>query len=174
MIRNDGANTYFLLTNPGDQQGQWNALRPFIINNSNGEVAINTKLTVNGNVFAQNYYYTSDRRLKKDIVPIVSPLEKIKALNGYTFEWKDTGSKSVGVIAQEVEKVFPELVGETQTASGMTIKTVQYGNLVAPLIESVKELSRLHDQDQKNISELENEVKQMHEDIESLKQQIKK
>ncbi len=82
--------------------------------------------------------------------------------------------KSVGLIAQEVEKVFPELVGETQTASGMTIKTVQYGNLVAPLIESVKELSHLHDQDQKKIEDLQSEVEQMKKDIEFLRSQIKK
>lgn len=125
-------------------------------------------------IYSSNYYYTSDKRLKKDIVPIISPLDKIKGLSWYTFSWKDTGVKSVGLIAQEVEKVFPELVGETQTASGMTIKTVQYGNLVAPLIESVKELSHLHDQDQKKIEDLQSEVEQMKKDIEFLRSQIKK
>lgn len=73
-----------------------------------------------------------------------------------------------------MEKIFPELVGETQTASGMTIKTVQYGNLVAPLIESVKELSRLHDEDQKKIEDLKSEVEEMKKDIEFLRSQIKK
>lgn len=174
MIRNDGSNTYFLLTNSGDQQGKWNDLRPLTINNTSGDVTINTKLRVNNDVYANNYYYTSDKRLKKDIAPIISPLEKIKALSGYTFAWKDTGIKSVGLIAQEVEKIFPELVGETQTASGMTIKTVQYGNLVAPLIESVKELSRLHDEDTKKISDLEEQIQAMHADIEKLRIQIQK
>lgn len=63
------------------------------------------------------------------------------SLNGYTFDWKSTGKPGLGVIAQEVEKVFPELVAESKNASGSTIKSVQYGNLVAPIIEAIKELA---------------------------------
>jgi prophage maintenance system killer protein len=49
-------------------------------------------------------------RLKKDIKKISSPLEKILQLNGYTFNWKKDGRADMGVIAQEVEKVFPNIV----------------------------------------------------------------
>lgn len=80
----------------------------------------------------------------------------------------------MGLIAQEVEKIFPELVGDMKDVSGNTFKTVQYGNLVAPLIESVKELSYLHDQDKKKIEDLKSEVDQMKKDIEFLRSQIKK
>ena len=94
-----------------------------------------------GTVTATNYYYNSDRNLKTNIKVISSPLEKIMSLNGYTFDWKSTGKPGLGVIAQEVEKVFPELVAESKNASGSTIKSVQYGNLVAPIIEAIKELA---------------------------------
>ncbi len=88
-----------------------------------------------GNVHALAFFYTSDGRLKENFTP--SPgLEAINQLNGYRFNWKKDQSPEIGLIAQEVEKVFPELV--TTKADGY--KAVKYGNLVAPLIQSTKEL----------------------------------
>ncbi|MGI5827296.1 MAG: tail fiber domain-containing protein [Patescibacteria group bacterium] len=86
-----------------------------------------------GTVTAASYLYSSDAKLKTDIKTINDPLEKITALRGVTFNWKDSKEASVGLIAQEVEKVFPELV-ETNGQ----YKAVEYGNLVAPLIEAIK------------------------------------
>ena len=63
-------------------------------------------------------------------------LEKINQLNGYSFTWKDTGRKDIGLIAQEVEKIFPDLVNTDSEGN----KAVEYVNLVSPLIESVKSL----------------------------------
>lgn len=60
-------------------------------------------------------------------------------LHGYAFTWKKDGTKDIGVIAQEVEQQFPELV-LTDSVDGM--KSVKYGNLVAPVIESIKEQQR--------------------------------
>ncbi|MEI7563318.1 MAG: tail fiber domain-containing protein [bacterium] len=57
-------------------------------------------------------------------------------LNGYSFTWKDTGKKDIGLIAQEVEKIFPDLVN-TDTDG---VKAVEYMNIIAPLVESVKSL----------------------------------
>ena len=76
----------------------------------------------------------SDERLKSDIVTIPDALEKVKALRGVNFT-KD-GEASTGVIAQEVQKVIPEVVQE----NGEYL-SVAYGNLVGVLIEAVKELS---------------------------------
>jgi hypothetical protein len=59
-------------------------------------------------------------------------------LNGYTFDWKATKKNDVWVIAQEVEKVFPDLV-HSDVKDGY--KSVEYGNLVAPVIEAIKELA---------------------------------
>jgi hypothetical protein len=87
-------------------------------------------------------YYSSDKRLKDNIIKIDGALDKVNAIGGYTFEWneeshKQTGSEDVGVIAQEVEEIFPEIV---QTRSN-GYKAVQYEKLVPLLIEAVKELS---------------------------------
>ena len=79
---------------------------------------------------------TSDIALKTNIKPIDNVLDKIKQITGYTYQFKDTGHGSIGVTAQDVEKVFPELVHGEEGA-----KTLQYSGLIGALIESVKELS---------------------------------
>jgi hypothetical protein len=96
-------------------------------------------IRVAGDVVA---YYSSDKRLKDNINPIENALDKVKAISGVTFEWnekshKTTGKKDVGVVAQEIEAVLPELV-ETRTNG---YKAVDYQKLTAVLIESVKELT---------------------------------
>ena len=86
-----------------------------------------------GNVSAPSFSYSSDRAFKNNIVTISNSLDKIMQLRGVTFNWKKDNKPNVGLIAQEVEKVFPELVSGEEGN-----KSVQYGNLVAPLIEAVK------------------------------------
>ncbi len=83
----------------------------------------------------------SDERLKENIKPIKNSLETIEKLNGVTFDWKANGKSSIGVIAQDVQKVFPELVKEVQPLEGDEKRlTVNYDGLVGVLIESIKEL----------------------------------
>ena len=93
------------------------------------------KLDVNGIIRATGFFYNSDRRLKDNITPLSNSLEKILSLNGYSFNWKSSGMKDIGMIAQEVELVFPDIV-HTDKVTGY--KSVEYGNLVAPLIEAIK------------------------------------
>jgi hypothetical protein len=88
----------------------------------------------------------SDERLKTGISTVTNALEKVKAIRGVEFTRKDTGIRSAGVIAQEVEKVLPQAVREKrlplQTGDEETkYKTVEYDALHALLIEAVKELS---------------------------------
>ena len=76
----------------------------------------------------------SDENLKENIKPLDHSLEKILKLKGVSYTWKEDKTGDVGLIAQDVEKVYPELVktkGET--------KQVDYQKLVAPLIEAVRE-----------------------------------
>ena len=80
----------------------------------------------------------SDRRWKRDLTVINNPLEKLSQLNGYYYYWnqdKKDQSRQVGVIAQEVETVLPEIV--STDAEGM--KSVDYAKLTTVLIEAVKE-----------------------------------
>ena len=95
------------------------------------------KLAINGNTRANAYYYNSDRRYKSDIVALKSPLENLLKISGYHYYSKLEKKDTLGVIAQEVEAVYPELV---QT-DGQWYKSVQYGNLVAPIIEAIRELA---------------------------------
>ena len=107
---------------------------------SGGNVGIDTttpgqKLAVSGNVVADAYYYSSDARLKKEVTTISSALDKVNALRGVNFTWIKNNVKTQGLIAQEVEGVLPDLV---HTGSD-GYKSVQYGNIVAILIEAIKE-----------------------------------
>ncbi|HHD92510.1 MAG TPA: tail fiber domain-containing protein, partial [Candidatus Portnoybacteria bacterium] len=104
-----------------------------------------------GTVTANAFIYSSDKRLKKDIKNIPNALERILSLRGVSFKWRKNNEQSLGLIAQEVEKVFPELVVTNQT-DGM--KAVKYGNLVAPLIEAVKEQQKQIDLFKKEIEQL--------------------
>jgi len=79
----------------------------------------------------------SDARLKSNVQTIINAVEKVNSLRGVTFTRSDTGKNSVGVIAQEVRAVMPEVVSENE--DGML--SVAYGNLVGLLIEAVKELT---------------------------------
>ena len=83
---------------------------------------------------------TSDIALKENIKPLSNSLANLKQLNGYSYKFKDTekvtGVKSLGLTAQEVEKVYPELV---EGEEGQ--KTLQYSGLIAPLLEAIKELN---------------------------------
>jgi hypothetical protein len=111
-------------------------------------------LYVGGNgVYAPAFYYNSDIRLKQDLKPIQG-LAIIKELNGYKFTWKKDGKHDAGLIAQEVEKVLPEAV--TVTESGM--KSLNSSALMAPLVESIKELSDKADLQEALILELRKEI----------------
>ena len=81
----------------------------------------------------------SDERLKENIETIPDALEKVCQMRGVTFNRTDfDGEKQMGVIAQEVEKIIPEVVKEDDSED--KIKSVAYGNMVGILIEAVKEL----------------------------------
>jgi hypothetical protein len=82
-----------------------------------------------------NFNSTSDINKKTNLREVVDSLEILKGIRGVKFNWKENNLPSVGVIAQEVEGVLPELVTETEG-----VKSVNYNGLVGVLIEAVKEL----------------------------------
>ncbi|MCF2496852.1 tail fiber domain-containing protein [Dyadobacter chenhuakuii] len=92
-----------------------------------------------------NLIQTSDRRLKTNIQPFKSSLRKVNSLQGYHYNWEDKTKDQTlqtGLIAQEVEQVFPELVSTNKDG----YKSVNYIGLVPHLIESVKELKSKTDE----------------------------
>lgn len=80
-----------------------------------GSVGIGTmspgqKLEVSGNVLATSYMTSSDKNLKENILPLPDALAKVLSIRGYSFNWKKDGREDVGIIAQDVEAVYPEIV----------------------------------------------------------------
>jgi hypothetical protein len=117
-----------------------NQISSFIGNAEKMRLDSSFDLQVAGDVVAASTAF-SDERLKENIKKIENPLKAIEQLNGVTYDWKANGKSSVGVIAQDVQKVFPELVKEVQPLEGDEKRlTVNYDGLIGVLIESVKEL----------------------------------
>ncbi len=90
-------------------------------------------INVVGVVTATDFNSASDLSLKTNIQSISNPIDKILQINGVTFNWRESNKPSVGIIAQEIEKIFPELV------NGENPKTVNYNGLIGLLIEAIKE-----------------------------------
>jgi hypothetical protein len=105
-----------------------------------GGIGVNGDINAGGDIVA---FASSDIRLKNNIRPIESPLEKISKINGCEFEWNAElqtiySGKDYGVIAQEIEEIFPELVQTRENG----YKAVKYDKLVSVLIEGIKELTK--------------------------------
>lgn len=91
----------------------------------------------------------SDISVKENLEIIENPIEKIKEINGYTYNMVGKDERDAGLIAQEVEKVLPEVVSENSDG----IKSLAYGNIVALLVETVKEQQKQIDELKKQISD---------------------
>jgi hypothetical protein len=106
----------------------------------------NYKIVVNGNIQATSYNATSDVRLKTNIQSLSGSLDIVNQLNGVSFNWKnDTTNKPVhGLIAQDVEKVLPEIVNTAtgDNEDGYKQKSIHYDGLFPHLIESIKTLTQ--------------------------------
>ncbi len=118
-------------------------------------------LYVNGSIWANGTTYASDERFKQNITAIASPLEKLQQINGVEYEMR-TGEfsknnfqkgRQMGLLAQNVEKVVPEAVNETDGYKG-----VDYARLVPLLIEALKEERNQRLADQQRIQKLEAQV----------------
>jgi hypothetical protein len=114
--------------------------RELFVMDSSGQVGIGTaspsyKLDVAGDIYATgNVTAYSDIRKKKNLQIIETPIEKVKELNGYTYEME--GRRYTGLVAQEVLKVLPEaVVGDEEKGYALA-----YGNMAGLLVEAIKEL----------------------------------
>lgn len=100
------------------------------------DLTVNNGLNVTGVITCTDLNSTSDINLKENIQTVTNALDIVKDIRGVKFEWKNNGKKSLGVIAQEIEQVLPEL-----TSDNNNTKTVNYNGLIGILIEAIKELS---------------------------------
>ena len=117
------------------------------LNPLGGNVGINTTsasyaLTVNGSIYASGDVIAySDARAKTNVATISNALSKVNAMRGVTYAMKtEPDVQKIGVIAQEVEQIIPELVSTDSTPEQK--KSVAYGNITAVLIEAIKELTK--------------------------------
>lgn len=109
-------------------------------------------LYMSGDVLAKGFYHSSDLRLKEKIQPIKDALNKIKAINGVTFAFKTNPDKiNIGLIAQNVETVVPEVV----SGRGDAMKSVAYDNLVGLLIEGIKDQQKQIEDLKRRLAKLE-------------------
>jgi len=141
-----GSDNIFTVATSQNNGADWDT--DFIIQ-QNGRVGIGTtstgvyKLYVDGSAFSTGNWESSDKNFKKNIKNIGNSIELIKQLNGVSYNWKiqeyaEKGfpeGKHYGIIAQEIEKVLPDMVN-TGPANE---KAVAYSELIPILIEAIKE-----------------------------------
>lgn len=125
----------------GDVQGNITGDTCTFNTSSLGSVTANTltvtkDLTVKGTSFATAYQATSDLRLKTDLKALNKALETVSKLSGYTYTLKDEKQRRGGLIAQEVESVFPEAV----RTDSKGYKSIDYNAIIALLVNAIKEL----------------------------------
>ena len=129
-------------------------------------------LEVNGQVKASQFNAISDSRFKTNIQPVTDSLSVINQLNGMSFTWigDDTNKPVLGLIAQEVEKVLPEIVNTstTENEQGFNQKSLHYDGLFPHLIESVKTLSKENETLKTKVNTLESTVGSLESKLEMI------
>ena len=98
----------------------------------------------------------SDKRFKMNISPIKNSLDLVMSLNGVTYDWKQSGNKDIGFIAQEVEEILPFIV---HTNEKTDYKSMDYSRITPILVEAIQEQQKMIDNLKKKINELENKQK---------------
>ena len=145
IIRNDSG-PVFMQSNSSVKFTDIGNNETFAVFNDNGAVDLyydniarlsttSSGITVTGDATATNFNTTSDATLKTNVETLSGSLDAVKALRGVSFDWLENGGSEIGVIAQEVEAVLPDVVSTNDEG----IKSVKYGNMVAVLIEAIKE-----------------------------------
>ena len=114
----------------------------------------------------------SDRRLKKDWVALAHSAEKLRRITPYTYYWKqgNDAQPQLGVMAQEVEKVFPELVNVRSDG----YKTVNYTGLIPPMLNVIQEQQQTIDTLQEQVSQQEQENQAIRAELNEIRRMLEK
>lgn len=114
-------------------QNQWQNIWNYLNSQSNQNSATYGK---------QSSGLLSDKRLKKEIKPVEKALEKIRELKPSTWKWKGGETSDVGVIAQDLEKILPDLVHEDDSLGPVPLRRVNYIGLLPYLIGAVQDIDK--------------------------------
>ncbi len=145
------ANTAFVIGNGTDSSNKSDAFKVMF----NGDTTVSNDLTVSGDVVI-----SSDARLKSNIESLGSTLPKLLQIDGKSYEMK--GKQKIGVLAQEIKEVFPELVSEDDNE----MLAVNYQGLVPVLINALKEQDAKMKEQEKKINRLEKILLKLNENYE--------
>jgi hypothetical protein len=149
------------IKNKSDNNYIWN-----IYTRDNGNLELFYNGTLRGTFNSTNGVYTSssDRNLKKDIQPLESVLSKLKSLQTYSyqFNWQESTdkSRSLGMMAQDVQKYFPELVLQIDNEDGATFQ-LDYAGLSVVAISAIKEQNAKIEELEKKLAQLELLIEKM-------------
>ena len=151
------SNTAFVIGNGADSSNKSDAFKVMF----NGDATVSNDLTVSGDVVV-----SSDARLKSNIVSLGSTLSRLLLIDGKSYEMK--GKQKIGVLAQDIKEVFPELVTEDDNE----MLAVNYQGLVPVLINALKEQDgKMKEQDGK-MKEQESKFEKQQAEIEELKEMV--
>ena len=142
------ANTAFVIGNGTDSSNKSDAFKVMF----NGDTTVSNDLTVSGDVVI-----SSDERLKSNIVSLGSTLPKLLQIDGKSYEMK--GKQKIGVLAQEIKEVFPELVSEDDNE----MLAVNYQGLVPVLINALKEQDKIIKSQEARLTNIENLISNLND-----------
>jgi hypothetical protein len=155
-------------------------LNPFGGNIGIGSITAPThKLEVNGSVAGVGPYQDiSDRRYKTNITPLDNALERVMRLRGVSFDWRQAEfpdlnfnkGRQVGFIAQEVERVLPEVVFKDERG----MYTMAYSSVVPLLVEAIKQQQRSAEEKDQRVTRLINENVALRERLSTLERAVEK
>jgi hypothetical protein len=143
-------------------------------------MGLRVQITSTGEVLASGFVNTSDLRFKEDIQPIDNALDKITQLNGVYFKWNQeyrerlkrssSEERQVGLVAQQVREVIPEIVAKMRDQEAGEYLAVDYNRLVPVLIQAIKEQQTQICEQQE---QFKNENAKLHERIAVLERTMK-
>merc|ERR1712070_1164446 len=149
----------FVIGNGEDSDNKSDAFKVLF----NGDTTVSNDLTVSGDVVI-----SSDARLKANIISLGATLSKLLLIDGKSYTMKKDGKQKIGVLAQDIQKVFPELVSTDDN----DMLTVNYQGLVPVLINALKEQDKKFKEQEDKMKKQENKMKSQEKRLDRLEKLV--